>query len=197
MKKLFFTFSIVSLLGQNIVAQAMKEGDNSINVYYGYSLSNAIIKAFATVEQLNLKTKIQGPVGLVYERMLNNVVGLGAEFGYLKGEFSFQEQIPFSNELYNYEFNYRSIRAQLRSNFHFARSERFDAYGLVSVGANSLKYTYVTNDPYYIPDLDLSALAFSLKLGLGLRYFIVENFGLHAELAIGAPILSGGLSVKF
>ena len=197
MKKLFFTFSFVSLFGQNIVAQAIKEGDNSINVYYGFSLSNTLIKAFASVEQINLKTKTQGPVGFVYERMLTHVIGLGAEFGYLKGEFSFQEKIPFSNELYDYEFNYRSIRAQLRSNFHFARSERFDAYGLASVGVNSLKYTYVTNDPYYIPDINLSAMVFSLKVGLGLRYFIVENFGLHAEFALGAPIFCGGLSVKF
>lgn len=197
MKKLLCAFLLIHLFHQTSRAQSLQKGDNTINLYYGVSLSNAIIKAFASVDQLNLQTSSQGPVGLVYEYMLTNGIGLGAEFGYLKGEFSFQEQIPFTNQLYDYEFNYTSIRAQLRSNFHFIRRESFNAYALVSLGANSLKYTYVTNDPFYIPDIDLSILALSFKTGLGLRYFFTQNIGLHLELALGAPVLCGGLSVKF
>lgn len=197
MKKRLCTYLLVHLLCAGSIAQTIEKGNNSINLYYGVSLSNTIIKAFASVDQLNLQTTSQGPVGLVYEYMLTNGIGLGAEFGYLKGTFSYQEQIPFTNQLYDYEFNYRSVRAQVRSNFHFIRREIFDAYALVGLGANSLKYTYVTNDPFFIPDIDLSILALSFKTGLGLRYFITQNIGLHMELALGAPILCGGLSVKF
>ena len=197
MKRFYATFCILFLLAQLCFSQAIIKSDNAINLYYGLNLTEPVIATNADTEQINLKSKTQGPVGIVYEHLFTKVIAIGIELFYLRGDLNFEQQDVLSNKLYNYAFNYSQMFVGIRENLHFTRRKKFDAYFIFGVNMNILAYTYTTNDPYYIPDVKPNSTTFGIKFGLGLRYFIVKNLAIHAELAFGMPIICGGLTFKF
>ena len=197
MKRFYATFCILFLLAQLCFSQAIIKSDNAINLYYGLNLTEPVIATNADTEQINLKSKTQGPVGIVYEHLFTKVIAIGIELSYLRGDLYFEQQDVLSNKLYNYAFNYSSMFVGIRENLHFTRRKKFDAYFIFGVNMNILAYTYTTNDPYYIPVVKPNSTTFGIKFGLGLRYFIVKNLAIHAELAFGMPIICGGLTFKF
>ena len=179
--------------------RAVKEGDNTINVYYGTNVRSRFYKRVASATAENLEVKSFGPIGLVYEHMVSEIVGLGAEFGYSRTKLDYYDSyfVSGSTQNYIYTLDFTTIRAMLRANFHFADAEKFDAYALISIGYRRTTFRYSTTDPYDIGLSYNSLIPVGMKPGIGLRYFFTKNIGLNMELAIGTPIACGGLSFKF
>ena len=141
---------------------------------------------------------------------MTDKVGLGAEFGYTQVKWSYAYNDTYINSssqtvpyVETYNWSYTLMRIQFRFNYHFAKSEKFDAYFLTSAGYRDAKYkfSYTSNDPnapvsgsWTTPK---SPLIFGVKPGLGFRYFFTKNIGLNLEVTAGTPLMSGGLSVKF
>jgi opacity protein-like surface antigen len=180
----------------------IREGENSINLYYGTNLLAGIYKSVAASTAENVKVRSMGPIGLVYEHMLTNVIGLGVELGYAHTTLEYHDtELYYANGQpvsYNYSLNFTTYRAMVRANFHFAESDKFDAYGLVSGGYRSTSFTYHTENPYDKSHLSYKSIfPFGVKVGLGLRYFFTPNIGINLEMALGTPLLCGGLSFKF
>lgn len=185
---------------------AVKEGDNTINLYYGTNLLGGVYKRVASSTAVNLQVKSIGPVGLVYEHLLTDVIGLGFEFGYSQTKMDYEVTDYYYGgpngqavyETYSYKWKFTTIRAMVRANFHFANSEKFDAYGLVSAGYRGTSGSFTTSDPDGTASITYnSPIPIGLKPGLGLRYFFVPNVGINLEIALGTPLLCGGLSFKF
>jgi hypothetical protein len=184
--------------------RAVKEGDNSVNFYYGTNLLTTIYKRAASSTAENVKFKSLGPIGIVYEHLLTDVIGLGVEFGYSKTTVEYRDSYYNSsllyqtNEIYEYQLTATTIRAMFRANFHFAKSEKFDAYGLISVGYRSTKFNFTSTNPYDNGSYDFNSLIpVGVKPGLGFRYFFIPNVGINLEIAAGTPLMCGGLSFKF
>jgi hypothetical protein len=187
---------------KNETSKAMHKGVNSVNLYYGVSIFSGIYKAAAAADAIDLKFKTVGPVGIVYEHMVTDIVGLGAEFGYTQFTMNYTE--PGNNsqtglvENWIVQWQFTTIRAMFRANFHFANSENFDAYGLISAGYRNTTFKFNTNDPFYNANVTFrGGIPFGVKPGIGLRYFFTNNIGLNMEIAMGTPIMCGGLSFKF
>lgn len=213
MKKIISIFLLSILLTTTLRSQnsgnddaaAVKEGDNTINLYYGTNLLGIVYKRLASADAINLQVKSIGPIGIVYEHLLSDVVGLGFEFGYSATKMDYEE----SNFYYNtngqgyyyqdsYHWEFKTMRIMARANFHFANSEKFDAYGLVSAGYRATYFKFTTTSPDWNARVTYnSPIPIGLKPGLGLRYFFVPNVGINLELAFGTPLLCGGLSFKF
>ncbi len=206
MKKLLLLL-IVALTGFNHLSaqseeRAVKKGDNTVNVYYGYSLTKSIIKAVIPDSIKDVTVTGLGPIGLVYEHLITDGIGLGLELSYSSAALNYQNEgvDPQSNtvKLYDWKLKVATTRIFVRANFHFAKSDKFDAYFLVGAGYKSRTYSYDTNDPNYKGDkVNLTFIPYGFKPGLGFRYFFTPYFGINAELAIGTPLMSGGLTVKF
>lgn len=212
MKQLFILIAVFCLLPSEWQAQeiasrksAIKKGDNSINLYYGTNLLSGIYKRVASSAAINMDVKAFGPIGLVYEHMISDIVGLGAELGYaqtsivyhLEHETYNSATQQYDTDIYNYELKFSTARAMFRANFHFAQEEKFDAYALISAGYRITTFDLKTNDTYN-PRLTYRTLfPFGVKPGIGLRYFFNKNIGLHTEIALGTPLMCGGLSFKF
>jgi hypothetical protein len=182
--------------------RAIHEGENSINLYYGTNLLAGIYKSVAASTAENIKVRSMGPIGLVYEHMLTSVIGLGAELGYARTTLEYRDaSVYYVNGQpvsYDYSLSFTTYRAMVRANFHFAESDKFDAYGLVSGGYRSTSFTYTTGNPYDNSRLNYKSIfPFGVKPGLGLRYFFTPNIGINLEMALGTPLLCGGLSFKF
>jgi len=196
---LFLAGSATSQSSSNCISK----GKNIVNLYYGVNVWAGVYKAAAATDAIDLKVKSLGPVGLVYEHLVTDKIGIGAEFGYSSILMTYRD--PGINlttglaEDFEAEWKFTTIRAMFRANFHFAESENFDAYGLVSAGYRGTTFSFKTNDPSY-DEANVTFrgfIPFGIKPGLGFRYFFTGNIGINCELAAGTPLIAGGLSLKF
>ena len=211
MKKTIKIIALLLLIN-TVQAQesALSEGKNSVNLYYGYSFAGSLFNAYNTSTSLNYKVSQLGPIGLVYEHMVTDKVGLGAEFGYQKTSVTWDyndtyfnsssQLVPYTE---SYNFKYTLLRAQFRFNYHFTESKKFDAYFLTSAGYRGAQYslTYTSSDPNYAGSATYttpkSPFIIGVKPGIGLRYFFTDNLGINLEIAAGTPLMCGGVSFKF
>jgi hypothetical protein len=208
MKKIF-TLIIALVLCNGVKAQdsrAVPKGKNSVNIYYGYNAFTGIYKSLAGSSGVDIKFKTLGPIGLVYEHMMTDVVGLGVEAGYgsTTMSYDYSEETYDSNtgmyttNTYRATAKFATLRAMLRTNFHFVKDENFDCYFLISAGYRNTTFSYSSNEPNYTTSGSFKVpINFGLKPGLGLRYFFNGAVGIHAEIAAGTPLACGGLSFRF
>jgi outer membrane protein W len=205
MKKTIICMLLAASAVQGVKAQdqerAVMKGQNSINVYYGVNLLRGFYKSVASSSGADVKITGMGPIGLVFEHMVTDAIGLGAELGYGSTNVSWRDvsEDIFSGtaQTYDYTVKFSTIRAQVRANFHFAKSSNFDAYFLISAGYRGQNFSYTTTDPTWQGTSIKNPLMFGLKPGLGLRYFFTDNIGLNMEIALGSPVMCGGLSLRF
>jgi hypothetical protein len=156
MKKILATLVLAASVTQVAMAQderPLKKGQNSINVYYGVNLLRGLYKSVAPNDAA-VKVGGFGPIGIVYEHMITDGIGLGAEVGYGQTTVSwdYEDLDFFTNNVidtYTYEYKFSTLRAMFRANFHFAKSANFDAYFLVSAGYRQNTFTFTTNDPFF------------------------------------------------
>ncbi|MES2680242.1 MAG: hypothetical protein V4635_10170 [Bacteroidota bacterium] len=182
------------------VNRAVVRGDNCINIYYGNNLVNFLFRKEAGSAATDMKRSSVGPVGIVYEHLLSDGFGLGVEFGYSQSTLHYYDVPDFNQNKTKFEYtlNASTLRAMVRLNFHFAGSKKFDAYWLISTGYRHVVFSYTTNDPYIgIEPSFFSMSPIGVKPGIGFRYFFNNYIGLNLEIALGTPILGGGVSFKF
>jgi hypothetical protein len=182
-------------------SNVLSKGKSTINIYYGYNVFTSIYTAVATSAALGTTVKSVGPVGVVYEYMISDKIGLGGEVGYSKTSVSYNETFTDymgNSSTYNYQWNFSTIRAMVRLNIHFFQNDKFDIYYLTSMGYRATSFSFSTNEPNYGASVSFkSPIPFGIKPGLGFRFFFTKNIGLNLEMAIGTPIIGGGLSFKF
>jgi hypothetical protein len=182
-------------------SNAISKGKSTINIYYGYNVFTGIYKAVANSAAVGTTVKSVGPVGVVYEYLITDKIGLGGEFGYSKTTVSYNETTTDymgNSSTYNYQWNFSTIRAMIRLNIHFVKSDKWDIYYLTSIGYRSTTFSFSTTEPNYTGSASFSSpIPFGVKPGLGFRYFFTENLGVNLEMAIGTPLAGGGLSLKF
>ncbi|MBA2610600.1 MAG: hypothetical protein H0U95_01425 [Bacteroidetes bacterium] len=207
MKKII-SVSLLLLFGVNTIRSQegiATKGNNIVNVYYGVNILTSVFKTAVTnAYSTDVSVKSAGPFGIVYEHLVVDKIGLGAEIGYGSTTVSFKNVETNYNSTtgttstnsYDYTYKFATIRAMFRANFHFTNSENFDAYGFVSAGYRGTTFSFTSNDPYAIK-ANYTGIPFGLKPGVGLRYFFIPAMGLNLEMAIGTPLISGGLSFKF
>jgi len=212
MKKKLFGLLIVSAMAHNIFAQSAsksieseetfgKKGLNTVNVYYGVSVFNNIYKNVAKSNGVDLKYSGFGPIGIMYEHFVTDKIGIGVEFGYntfkISSNYEGTDQ-NFNVVVYEQSWTFNTFRAMGRANFHFSSNKNFDAYFLVAAGYRNSSFVYKNSDPLDNTKVDFNnIIPFGIKPGLGIRYFFTGNIGLHAEVALGSPLISGGISAKF
>jgi hypothetical protein len=205
MKKIILSLFLFGIVCDQLIAQPLKKGQNSINVYYGVSIVRTFYTNYFEAIDQNVKISGLGPIGLVYEHMVTDKIGVGGEFGYATTKATYTDSFEeynfntntFNTVTYNYKATATTIRAQLRMNVHFTNSDKFDAYGFMSAGYRGLNWSFESNDPSLTSETFPTLVPFGVKIGLGLRYFFTENIGIQTEIALGSPAFSGGLAFKF
>lgn len=204
MKKTIVLLLLAVLSFNTYLAQEdgiMKKGNSSINLYYGFNVFTRVYKNFLQDNAIEMKYKQKGPYGIVYEYLVTDAVGLGAELGYSDFSISFKENTTDVNGnpvAYDWVYRWNTSRLMFRANYHFAESEDIDAYGLFSVGYRLSQFSFSSNDPNVSSfNYNYNVLPLAIKPGIGLRYFFLDNMGFNLELAIGTPIICGGITFKF
>jgi len=102
-----------------------------------------------------------------------------------------------SGETYDYKASVPRLRVMGKFNFHFTKSDNFDAYAAFGAGYGSFKLVTETNDPNYIFTEISNPIPVSIRFAVGARYFFNDNLGLNLEFGVfGGALINGGISYK-
>lgn len=203
MKKIY-SFLIVSAIGASaflspstVKAQALEQGNVSLDLYYGFgSLSKSFLKLIT--DNSTAKSSFLGPMGLKFEYMASDKIGVGAEFNYTSYNIEWNEVDSATSVNFNYKYTRTIVRIMPRFNIHFGSNENFDGYFGIAAGYRQAFNKWESNDPSYDGSTSGTLIPFAMRIALGGRYFFTDNFGIHMELGLGGgAMIHGGLSLKF
>ena len=203
MKKIAFTLLLL-VSSSSVFSQAVSTGNFIFDAYYG--APNFGKSFFQTIEDAagtqNFTATGIGPLGLRGEYMIGETFGLGFDVIYNSNNIKYNQIDSFNTTVINdYERTMNRLRVQMRFNFHFnVTNPNLDAYFGVAAGTNTRFRKYYVNGIESTNDSFTGSgtlIPFSMRVCTGMRYYFNQNFGLNAEIGLGGPLISGGLSVKF
>ncbi len=213
MKKIIYLptmILLVSLISSiSALGQATRQGNIIIDPYYGGpNFGKAFIEAVEDQNpgNVNFNARSIGPAGIRFEYMVGDRIGLGVDAIYNSRNITFNANDTITDgngnqeiQVSSYEYDMKRLRVQLRFNYHFDISNPdLDAYFGVGAGSNNRFRTTFENGTEIDDDLsNLTLIQFSARVCAGMRYYFTENIGLNAEIGLGGPLVSGGLSFKF
>lgn len=198
--------------GNLTLAQANEQGNIILDPYYGFpnlgkSFWNSIEKADGTN---NFKATGVGPMGLRGEYMVSDRIGVGFDFIYNSNNISYTEidsvynsgTDSYTTQETDYKRTMNRVRVQARFNYHFDVSNPdLDAYFGVGAGTNNRFRKFyregVEETDEFEGSGNLTLIPVSFRLCTGLRYYFTDNIGMNAEIGLGGPLISAGLSVRF
>lgn len=195
----------------NSFGQGVSQGNVIIDAYYGFpNFGKSFLQAVedANSGATNFKAGGIGPAGLRVEYMIADRIGLGVDVIYNSNSSSFTSidstyngnTDTWSTESNSLEYKMQRVRAQLRFNYHFnITNPNVDSYIGIGAGTNNRFRTTLENGIDITENDGISnftLLPFSMRMAAGLRYYFSDNIGINAEIGIGGPVISGGLSVR-
>lgn len=215
-RTIHFSVLIYLIVIQSATAQTAS-GDKSIHKgnitftpYFGFP--NLLTAALQNTYELTNQKKEQlsitgvGPVGLRASYFITDHLAIGGEISYTSSSVQWTEKgtIKLNDSTsapYTYSFKLKAprIRTLVRLNYHFATTEHRDWYAGIGAGYNNTRIQLETNAPY-IRDFDILSLYFlplSARIHLGFNYYFTKNIGINAEVGLGGPLGSIGITGKF
>ena len=182
-------------------AQVVEEGTIIFDVYYGFpNLFTTALKAEYINEDLadeyqNVDVGGFGPMGLRAEYLFTEKIGFGLDMNYTNSTVTWNQ--TYSGTTYDYKVQVPRLRIMGKFNFHFAKSDNFDAYAAFGAGYGSFKLVTETNDPTYIFSDFANPIPVSIRFAIGARYFFTDHLGINLEFGVlGGALINGGLSYK-
>jgi hypothetical protein len=213
MKKVitFVAVAIAAISGGTSFAQANSTGNIIIDPYYGYpNFGKAFYQSIEDADDTqDFKATGVGPMGLRAEYMIADRIGVGVDVIYNSNNISYTSLDSVYNsatgawteERKEYERKMNRVRVQARFNYHFEVSNPdLDAYFGIGAGTNNRFRKYYENgveiDDNYDGTGSLTLIPVSFRLCTGMRYYFSENIGMNAEIGLGGPLISAGLSIR-
>lgn len=207
--------AIVALSGtMKCLAQANYTGNIIIDPYYGFpNFGKSFASNFESSNSSDFKVKGLGPLGLRAEYMVADRMGVGVDVIY--NSYDLQYKNTQTDSVYdgntdtwtanstttNNEYKMQRLRVQLRFNYHFEVSNpMLDAYFGVGAGSNNRYRKAYENGVEVNDETDLgnfTLLPVSFRICTGMRYYFSQNIGINAELGLGGPFISAGISARF
>lgn len=207
MKKLltFLGAALIATMGFNNTANAqVEQGNVIIDPYYGGpNFGKSFFDLFTTDNNIQgVELTGIGPCGGRVEYLLADNFGLGIDFIYnsvagtgtidsLNGDGTIARS--YDTKLYS-----RRFRVHLRANYHFVQTDALDAYLGFGAGTNTRTIGITSDYPNFDEgNVSGAIIPVSFRVAIGTRYYFTDNIGINAELGIGGPVVSAGLSIKF
>lgn len=191
---------------EKVSVGVVRKGNFILDPYYGAPNFGKSLLKNITFNNQNINSTGAGglgPMGVRAEYMLADKFGLGIDFIFNSTKLGLTYDSLYSDNTlyrrYQGELAMKRIRVQLRFNYHFISTNKMDAYVGIGAGSNTRIWSVTNTDPNYQFEkgkVKGTLLPFSMRAAVGLRYYFIPNLGLNAEIGIGGPLVSAGVSVK-
>jgi len=205
MKKIFTIIFIALSFGiySNKANAQVEKGTIILEPFYGFSLSSGT-KALYEVDGANSTSYSQlGPMGLRFEYMLSDLIGLGLDVNYKKSVISSDYTSSYyDNNNYvtgNFTDTYTVPKTWImaRMNFHFVKTESIDFYAGYGIGYKMGSYSFKSTYPNSTPANIKVLIPIAFRMSTGFRYFFTDNIGASVELGFGGgSVATAGLTIK-
>ena len=183
----------------------VKKGNKIIDAFYGVTFNNygAGILNNYWPRPNNITNKYC--IGGALEYLVNDKIGIGAEITYrlLNGTgYDYRSDSSYYNpEIFKMDIKYEKLRTFAKINVHFYKTNKVDFYSNFGLGLVFERIEFnqeppSINYPIFQKYRNDNRTTFGIKTGLGLRVYLSDVFGLHAELSIGGPIARIGFCYK-
>ena len=182
---------------------SIKKGNKIIDAFYGVTFNNYFPFRYNWPIPSNITNKYC--IGGAFEYLVNDKIGIGAEITYRVKSGSVDDyrydSLHYNPEIFKIDIKYEKLRTFAKINVHFYKTNKVDFYsnfglGLVFERIEINQKPPSINYPNYYQYSNANRTTFGIKAGLGLRVYLSDVFGLHAELSIGGPIARIGFCYK-
>lgn len=183
--------------GRRGSAGAFEQGVKVVSLGYGTpNLTKAIFSIYNMME--NYENTGIGPLHVKFEYGLSDKIGLGVSSNFVQSKVRWTEMDFFgSGTNYSEGFDYMALDINIRANWHFYTTDKFDSYLGIGVGYNQIAWSYYTDYENATP-LSLSVAApIGYESTVGMRYFFTDNIGAFLELGYAKSLVQAGVSIKF
>ena len=185
----------------------VKKGNKIIDAFYGVTFNNfgasIFDKSWPTPHNITNRYCVGGAL----EYLVNDKIGIGAEITYRVLSGSADEERYRWDSLYRISENfkmdikYEKLRTFAKINVHFYKTNKVDFYSNFGLGLVFERIEFnqeppSINYPIFQNYRNDNRTTFGIKAGLGLRVYLSDVFGMHAELSIGGPIARIGFCYK-
>lgn len=164
----------------------IKQENFIVEAFYGWPYFNGVLLgSLGTTYKIKNSNHLGGKV----EYLLTENTGIGAEVTYANASMNYQSGM--NNNWYAVGIS--KLRILGKFNYHFGTTRMVDPYMSVGMGYKRTTYYDTGNSS---SNISYNLFPVSFKLALGTRIFFNDSFGFNAEISLGGPLISAGLSVK-
>ena len=188
-----------------ITNYCVKKGYKILDAFYGVTFNNYSPFIFNDfwIRPSNITDKYC--FGGAFEYLVSDKIGIGSEITYRvlsgSGDDYRYDSLYYNQEIFKIDIKYEKLRTFAKINVHFYKTNKVDFYSNFGLGLVFERIEFnqeppSINYPIFQNYRNDNRTTFGIKTGLGLRVYLSDVFGLHAELSIGGPIARIGFCYK-
>ena len=178
---------------------AFAQGKIVVSAGYGFpNLGKAVITAIINASNAtDIKATGLGPLHLRAEYGLSDKVGIAASVNYISYGASWTSKNDTTGFPYSNKLSKTSLSILARINFHFGITDKLDPYFGVGAGYKTGNWKLTSNDPTLQDDKLKTFSPFGFETTIGLRYYLMQGFGLYSEIGIAKSAIQFGVVASF
>lgn len=212
MKKIYrlgmLALAALSLSTTAVAQSGPSRGDILINPYYGgpnfgknLFQNSTITVDGQEIQSVNTTTTGFGPLGIRGGYMITDKVMFGLDVIYNGFTTNYTYTKQNDPNVYSGKLSMNRLRVHARFNFNFETSSNvFKPYFGTGIGYNGRFITVVDNgqnlDEGDVSGISSALFPVSARVAFGSNFFITDAIGINAEIGLGGPVLSAGLTFK-
>ena len=188
-----------------ITNYCVKKGNKIIDAFYGVTFNDYGTSTLNNYWPRPNNITNRYCVGGALEYLVNDKIGIGAEITYRElsgsGDDYRYDSLHYNPEIFKMDIKYEKLRTFAKINVHFYKTNKVDFYSNFGLGLVFERIEFNQEPasiiyPNYYQYSNDNRTTFGIKAGLGLRAYLSDVVGIHAELSIGGPIARIGFCYK-
>lgn len=183
----------------------LKKDDYLLEIAYGYPYMPLNENYFFSSTSTARTTKVlknSNYLCLRTDYQLNEEYSVGLELTYAQATYNYNRSYPsafngsttITYKDSTFEAKATKLRFLVKMAYHFNISEKLDLYGTAGFGFK--QSTLSTRDSYYSSTDNNTTIPVAVRLSVGGRFFLTDNWAICAEGGLGGPLMQIGLSLK-